>query len=115
MGEGQGKGKMININEFVNYCQSQVGKEFYTLWLHKPFYIISSNSERIWYKNSKVKERVPAKRYIEAYLGRYNQTKSLRPKDYKKFIFNGEIIKTTESSYVLTLINSFLNSNKNRG
>jgi hypothetical protein len=104
---------MINIDSFTSYCKTLIGKRLETLWLHRPFRLKSASQERFdWIVESSGKPRYSKRRYLESYLQRYRETKSLRPKDYKILTtIDNKQLKTTDASYILTLIDLYMKQN----
>jgi len=91
---------VIEIDSFIDFCKTLVSKELHTIWREKPFVLTSVNNERLdWLVKSTGNYRYSKRHWIEKYLNQYAKTGASRPKDYPK---------TTEASYILTLIELYV-------
>lgn len=87
----------IGINSFLAFCKSREGKVLDTVGGRAEFELSSVAYEAFYYTpTSTGKIRKQAIKYIERILERYEETKSLSPKDYLDITLN--------ASYILALI-----------
>lgn len=95
----------IDFNSFMNFCRGLQGRTLATVGGRAEFTLTSVQPDSLDYHVlSTGKDRGTSRKWIVRLLERYEETKSLHPKDYLGITMN--------ASYTLALLELYLNRDR---
>lgn len=90
----------VNLDSFIEYAKKINDSELFTKKQNKKFLFEIGSTGFYYLPSSTKKQRFQRFIYVKRFIDRYNETRSLNPKDYQDISVN--------ASYLLVIIQNFL-------